>query len=206
MTPTDIIDIAVQKAKTDLLYELEYREFIYESPMVDVNDELVKDFTQHCLTHIGRLCTDHAKEFDECLPICNIQTDLYRIEGREDIHVLRYRGYLPVEIRKVPSDIQDILKEFGSRRPYFCVIVEEIFKEFKARCKASEIAKIAVSAITDTILANRRLKLRIHCSPDGYWRCLLYSDQESVGYPFFTTAETIVEDILRILNQKHITK
>lgn len=62
-------------------------------------------------------------------------------------------------------------------------------------------AKIAVSAITDTILANRRLKLRILCSPDGYWRCLLYSDQESVGYSFFTTAETIVEDIMRILNQ-----
>lgn len=201
MTPADIIDIAVQKAKADLLYELEYQEFIYETPIEDVNDELVKDFTQHCLTHIGRLCTDHAKEFDECLPICNIQTDLYRIEDREDIHVLRYRGYLPVEIRKVPHDVESILKEFGRRTSCFRQLVEDINWDFRARCKASEIAKIAVSAITDTILASKGLKLRILCSPDGCWRCLLYSDQESIGYPFFSRADTIVEDIMRILNQ-----
>ena len=201
MTPADIIDIAVQKAKADLLYELEYQEFIYETPIEDVNDELVQDFAQHCLTHIGRLCTDHAKEFDECLPICNIQTDLYRIEDREDVHVLRYRGYLPVEIRKVPHDVEAILKEFGRRTSCFRRLVEDINWDFRARCKASEIAKIAVSAITDTILASKGLKLRILCSPDGCWRCLLYSDQESVGYSFFTTAETIVEDIMRILNQ-----
>ena len=201
MTPADIIDIAVQKAKADLLYELEYQEFIYETPIEDVNDELVQDFAQYCLTHIGRLCTTHAKEYEEYQPICNIQTDVYQIEGRGDGHVLRYRGYLPVEIRKVPHDVESILKEFGRRTSYFRRLVEDINWDFRARCKASEIAKIAVSAITDTILANRRLKLRIHCSPDGYWRCLLYSDQESVGYPFFTTAETIVEDIMRILNQ-----
>lgn len=201
MTPADIIDIAVQKAKADLLYELEYQEFIYETPIEDVNDELVKDFTQHCLTHIGRLCTDHAKEFDECLPIWNIQTDLYRIEDREDVHVLRYRGYLPVEIRKVPHDVESILKEFGRRTSCFRRLVEDINWDFRARCKASEIAKIAVSAITDTILASKGLKLRILCSPDGCWRCLLYSDQESIGYPFFSRADTIVEDIMRILNQ-----
>ena len=201
MTPADIIDIAVQKAKADLLYELEYQEFIYETPIEDVNDELVKDFTQHCLTHIGRLCTDHAKEFDEYLPIWNIQTDLYRIEDREDVHVLRYRGYLPVEIRKVPHDVESILKEFGRRTSCFRQLVEDINWDFRARCKASEIAKIAVSAITDTILASKGLKLRILCSPDGCWRCLLYSDQESIGYPFFSRADTIVEDIMRILNQ-----
>ena len=201
MTPADIIDIAVQKAKADLLYELEYQEFIYETPIEDVNDELVKDFTQHCLTHIGRLCTDHAKEFDECLPIWNIQTDLYSIEDREDVHVLRYRGYLPVEIRKVPHDIESILTEFGRRTLFFRRLVEDVNWDFRARCKASEIAKIAVSAITDTILASKGLKLRILCSPDGCWRCLLYSDQESIGYPFFSRADTIVEDIMRILNQ-----
>ena len=205
MTPTELINIALRKAKIDLLHELEKMEFVYESPLENVNDGIVRDFAQHCLNHIARLCSIQAKKNDEHIRV-NIHTDLYRIEEIGSSHILRCRDYLPVEIRKVPSDIQDILKEFGSRRPYFCVIVEEIVKEFKARCKASEIAKIAVSAITDTILANRRMKLRIHCSPDGYWRCLLYSDQESVGYPFFTTAETIVEDILRILNQKHITK
>ena len=201
MTPTDIIDIAEQKAKTDLLYELEYQEFIYETPIEDVNDELVQDFAQYCLTHIGRLCTTHAKEYEEYLPICNIQTDVYQIEGRGDCHVLRYKGYLPVEIRKVPHDVEAILKEFGRRTSCFRRLVEDINWDFRARCKASEIAKIAVSAITDTILASKGLKLRILCSPDGCWRCLLYSDQESVGYSFFTTAETIVEDIMRILNQ-----
>ena len=201
------MDIAVQKAKADLLYELEYREFIYETPMEDVNDELVQDFAQHCLTHIGRLCTTHAKEYEEYLPVDRIvQNDIYRIEGSVNGNILRYRGYLPVEIRKVPHDVESILTEFGRRTSYFRRMVEDINWDFRARCKASEIAKIAVSAITDTILANRRLKLRIHCSPEGYWRCLLYSDQESVGYPFFSTADTIVEDILRILNQKHITK
>ena len=201
MTPADIIDIAVQKAKADLLYELEYQEFIYETPIEDVNDELVQDFAQYCLTHIGRLCTTHAKEYEEYLPICNIQTDLYRIEDREDVHVLRYRGYLPVEIRKVPHDVESILKEFGRRTSCFRRLVEDINWDFRARCKASEIAKIAVSAITDTILASKGLKLRILCSPDGCWRCLLYSDQESIGYPFFSRADTIVEDIMRILNQ-----
>ena len=97
MTPADIIDIAVQKAKADLLYKLEYQEFIYETPIEDVNDELVQDFAQYCLTHIGRLCTTHAKEYEEYLPICNIQTDVYQSEDRGDGHVLRYRGYLPVE-------------------------------------------------------------------------------------------------------------
>ena len=201
MTPADIIDIAVQKAKTDLLYELEYQEFIYETPIEDVNDELVQDFAQYCLTHIGRLCTTHAKEYEEYLPICNIQTDVYQIEGRGDCHVLRYKGYLPVEIRKVPHDVESILKEFGRRTSCFRRLVEDINWDFRARCKASEIAKIAVSAITDTILASKGLKLRILCSPDGCWRCLLYSDQESIGYPFFSRADTIVEDIMRILNQ-----
>lgn len=201
MTPADIIDIAVQKAKADLLYELEYQEFIYEMPIEDVNDELVQDFAQYCLTHIGRLCTTHAKEYEEYLPICNIQTDVYQIEDRGDGHVLRYRGYLPVEIRKVPHDVESILKEFGRRTSCFRRLVEDINWDFRARCKASEIAKIAVSAITDTILASKGLKLRILCSPDGCWRCLLYSDQESIGYPFFSRADTIVEDIMRILNQ-----
>lgn len=200
MTPTELINIALRKAKIDLLHELEQMEFVYESPLENVNDGIVRDFAQHCLNHIARLCTTHAKVNKEHISV-NIQTDSYRIDEIENCHILRYRDYLPVEIRKVPSDIQDILKEFGSRRPYFCVIVEEIFKEFKARCKASEIAKISVSAITDTLLASRGLKLRMLCSAYGYWRCLLYSDDESVGYPFFSTADTIVEDILRILNK-----
>lgn len=200
MTPTDLIEKAIQKAKIDLLYELEQMEFVYEIPLENVNDGIVRDFAQHCLNHIARLCTIKAKKSDEHIRV-NIQTDLYRIEEIGSSHILRYRDYLPVEIRKVPSDIQDILKEFGSKRPYFCVMVEEIFKEFKARSKASEIAKISVSAITDTILAKRGMKLRLLCSPDGCWRCLLYSDDESVGYPFFSTADTIIEDILRILNQ-----
>jgi hypothetical protein len=114
---------------------------------------------------------------------------------------LRYRGYLPVEIRKVPHDVESILKEFGRITSCFRRLVEDINWDFRARCKASEIAKIAVSAITDTILASKGLKLRILCSPDGCWRCLLYSDQESIGYPFFSRADTIVEDIMRILNQ-----
>ena len=33
---------------------------------------------------------------------------LERIEGREDVHVLRFRGYLLVEIRKVPHDVDKV--------------------------------------------------------------------------------------------------
>ena len=200
MTPTDLVEKAIQKAKIDLLYELEQMDFVYERQLEKVHDGIIRDFAQHYLNHIARLCTTHAKVNKEHISV-NIQTDLYRIDEIGNCHILRYKDYLPVEIRKVPSDIQAILNEFGSRRPYFCDMVEEIFKEFKARSKASEIAEIAVSAITDTILAKRGMKLRMLCSPDGSWRCLLYSDDKSVGYSFFTTAETIMEDIMRILNQ-----
>ena len=103
--------------------------------------------------------------------------------------------------RRLPHDIQSILAEFNNRRPCFRDIAEEVLMDFRARCKAGEIAKVAVYAMMDSILTCRGLKLRVLCTPDDRWRCLLYSDDESVGYPFFSGPETIVEDIMRILNQ-----
>ena len=76
MTPTELINIALRKAKIDLLHELEKMEFVYESPLENVNDGIVRDFAQHCLNHIARLCNSQAKKNDEHIRV-KIHTSLY---------------------------------------------------------------------------------------------------------------------------------
>ena len=49
MTPRTIVQIALDKARADLQYNLEQRELYYDNPQKTVDNDFINSFGENCL-------------------------------------------------------------------------------------------------------------------------------------------------------------
>ena len=200
MPPTELVSRAIEKAKVNLMYVLERAQFLLEHPILETDDELVASFTEYALRYLGESFTRNRKGHHG-QPDSNytIGDNFYYWVSTGNCHQLFIPRIEPVNIRWIPEDLEGILQEFDLMRSNFEAIVEDVVSEFRARCKASEIAEISVKATIGDYMSNNGYKLRILCSPCGNWNCLLYSDKAEVGKPFISNPDRIQADIKRLL-------
>lgn len=200
MEPNELVSYAIEKAKANLRYVLERAEFLLEHPIVDIDSALIDSFTEYCIRYLGDSFRRNRKgHYGPTDSNCIIGDNFYYWVRTGNTHQLFIPGIEPVNIRWVPEDIEAILQVFDLKRSSFEAIVEGVVSEFRARCKASEIAEISVQAIMGDYIFSRGYKLRILCSSCGDWNCILYSDEHEVGKPFISNPEKIRFDIERIL-------
>ena len=61
MTPKELVDITLDRARTDLLYDLERLEHECERPVHQVDNNLVECFIGFALNRLIKLCAQYRK-------------------------------------------------------------------------------------------------------------------------------------------------
>ena len=199
MTAKELVNIAFRGARTDLLYDLERHEQD-ELPVYQVYKNLVECFVEFALERLIKLCTQYRKGHKG-------DSERKIIIGEKTFYIFKLRGTYtlmmdnmnPVELRWIPEDLEDILEHFAESLTDSWDKVQEIVNEYWTMRKAGDIATSTVSALLKPTLDKEGYEIRIICKEDEVWTCRLHSDQKDLTYVFLSNAETIQQDIIRIL-------
>ena len=200
MTAKELVNIAFRGARTDLLYDLERHEQD-ELPVYQVYKNLVECFVEFALERLIKLCSQYRKghigESERKIIIGEKTFYIFKLTG---IYTLVMDNMNPVELRWIPEDLEDILEHFAESLTDSWHKVQGIVNEYWAMRKAGDIATSTVSALLKPTLDKEGYEIRIICKQDEVWNCRLHSDQKDLTYGFLSNAETIQQDIIRILH------
>ena len=200
MTPKELVDITLDRARTDLLYDLERLEYECERPVHQVDNNLVECFIGFALNRLINLCAQYRKghrgESERKIIIGKNTFYVFKLTAN---HTLVMDNLSPVELRWIPEDLEDILEHFAESLADSCTKVQEIVNDYWTMRKAGDIATSTVSALLKPTLDKEGYEIRIICKQDEVWTCRLHSDQKDLTYVFLSNAETIQQDIIRIL-------
>lgn len=199
MTAKELVNIAFRGARTDLLYDLERHEQD-ELPVYQVYKNLVECFVEFALERLIKLCTQYRKghigESERKIIIGEKTFYIFKLTGS---YTLVMDNMNPVELRWIPEDLEDILEHFAESLTDSWDKVQGIVNEYWTMRKAGDIATSTVSALLKPTLDKEGYEIRIICKQDEVWTCRLHSDQKDLTYVFLSNAETIQQDIIRIL-------
>ena len=67
MTTRELVNFAIEKAKTDFQYNLEQLELYYDHSQKIVDEELINSFSEDCLKHLMRLISIHHAGIESLL-------------------------------------------------------------------------------------------------------------------------------------------
>ena len=200
MTAKELVNIAFRGARTDLLYDLERHEQD-ELPVYQVYKNLVECFVEFALERLIKLCSQYRKghigESERKIIIGEKTFYIFKLTGS---YTLVMDNMNPVELRWIPEDLEDILEHFAESLIDSWDKVQGIVNEYWAMRKAGDIATSTVSALLKHTLDKEGYEIRIICKQDEVWNCRLHSDQKDLTYGFLSNAETIQQDIIRILH------
>lgn len=200
MTAKELVNIAFTGARTDLLYDLERHEQD-ELPVYQVYKNLVECFVEFALERLIKLCSQYRKghigESERKIIIGEKTFYIFKLTGS---YTLVMDNMNPVELRWIPEDLEDILEHFAESLIDSWDKVQGIVNEYWAMRKAGDIATSTVSALLKPTLDKEGYEIRIICKQDEVWNCRLHSDQKDLTYGFLSNAETIQQDIIRILH------
>ena len=200
MTAKELVNIAFRGARTDLLYDLERHEQD-ELPVYQVYKNLVECFVEFALERLIKLCSQYRKghigKSERKIIIGEKTFYIFKLTGS---YTLVMDNMNPVELRWIPEDLEDILEHFAESLIDSWDKVQGIVNEYWAMRKAGDIATSTVSALLKPTLDKEGYEIRIICKQDEVWNCRLHSDQKDLTYGFLSNAETIQQDIIRILH------
>ena len=200
MTAKELVNIAFRGARTDLLYDLERHEQD-ELPVYQVYKSLVECFVEFARERVIKLCSQYRKghigESERKIIIGEKTFYIFKLTGS---YTLVMDNMNPVELRWIPEDLEDILEHFAESLTDSWDKVQGIVNEYWTMRKAGDIATSTVSALLKPTLDKEGYEIRIICKQDEVWNCRLHSDQKDLTYGFLSNAETIQQDIIRILH------
>ena len=200
MTAKELVNIAFRGARTDLLYDLERHEQD-ELPVYQVYKSLVDCFVEFARERVIKLCSQYRKghigESERKIIIGEKTFYIFKLTGS---YTLVMDNMNPVELRWIPEDLEDILEHFAESLTDSWDKVQGIVNEYWTMRKAGDIATSTVSALLKPTLDKEGYEIRIICKQDEVWNCRLHSDQKDLTYGFLSNAETIQQDIIRILH------
>ena len=198
MTPKELVQRSVDKARADIRYDFEQLELWYDHPQTNVDDRLIDSFEDSCLDHMTRLITLHCKE--RCC--ADISTRMansgeYQIGCLPIGYVIFIDGKHSSTISFLPKNIQEILDEYCTMRKNFGDIVEDEFRGFRADITAGLIAEKSIEFIAADLLVFYNVTIKVICQEDRGWKCHLSSTMFDASISFFSDADHIREDIER---------
>ena len=198
MTPKELVQRSVDKARADSRYDFEQLELWYDHPQTNVDDRLIDSFEDSCLDHLTRLITLHCKErcgADISTRMAN--SGEYQIGCLPIGYVIFIDGKNSSTISFLPKNIQEILDEYCNMRKNFRDIVEDEFRGFRADITAGLIAEKSIEFIAADLLDFYNVTIKVICQKDIGWKCLLSSTMFDASISFFSDADHIREDIER---------
>ena len=202
MTPKELVDITLDRARTDLLYDLERLEYECERPVHQVDNNLVECFIGFALNRLIKLCAQYRKghrgESERKIIIGKNTFYVFKLTAN---HTLVMDNLNPVELRWIPEDLEDILEHFAESLADSWTKVQEIVNDYWTMRKSGEIAISTAYALVKPCLDKEGYEIRIICNQKNIWNCSLHSEQKNLTYGFLSNAERIQQDIIRILRR-----
>lgn len=200
MTPRTIVQIALDKARAVLQYNLEQRELYYDNPQKTVDNDFINSFGENCLKHLARLINVHRKGACHSIDLSSLP---YHVLCTPAGYVICIPGMEPAVIHAIPEDIEDLLLEFDLIMTGLGSIAEEELIEFNARMMAGKIASATLESLVEDLLVRHSMEIKVICQRRGGWKCILSSTLFETSMAFFSDAEHIREDIERCANRIH---
>lgn len=194
MTPKELVNFAIEKAKTDFQYNLEQLELYYDHSQKIIDEDFINSFCEDCLKHLVRLISIHRGGIEYLYNPSSLPEHVVRTQEGYAIHI---SGVEPVTIRAIPEDLEELLLEFGRQKRYFRDILESELIDFKARMLAGNIAATTIRFVAGDLLAKYSMEIKVVSLRDGTWKCILSSTILEVSIAFFSDAEHIRNDIER---------
>ena len=202
MTPKELVDITLDRARPDLLYDLERLELESERPVHQDDNNLVECFIGFALNRLIKLCAQYRKghrgESERKIIIGANTFYVFKLTAN---HTLVMDNLSPVELRWIPEDLEDILEHFAESLADSCTKVQEIVNDYWTMRKSGEIANSTAYALLKPCLDKEGLEIRIICKQENIWNCSLHSEQKGLTYGFLSNAERVQQDIIRILRR-----
>lgn len=198
MTPKELVQRSVDKARADIRYDFEQLELWYDHPQTNVDDRLIDSFEDSCLDHLTRLITLHCKErCDADISTRMANSGEYQIGCLPIGYVIFIDGKHSSTISFLPKNIQEILDEYCNIRKNFGDIVEDEFRGFRADITAGLIAEKSIEFIAADLLVFYNVTIKVICQEDKGWKCHLSSTMLDASISFFSDADHIRDDIER---------
>lgn len=194
MTPKELVNFAIEKAKTDFQYNIEQLELYYDHSQKIIDEDFINSFCEDCLKHLVRLISIHRGGIEYLYNPSSLPEHVVRTQEGYAIHI---SGVEPVTIRAIPEDLEELLLEFGRQKRYFRDILESELIDFKARMLAGNIAATTIRSVAGDLLAKYSMEIKVVSLRDGTWKCILSSTILEVSIAFFSDAEHIRNDIER---------
>lgn len=202
MTPKELVDITLDRARTDLLYDLERLEHECERPVHQVDNNLVECFKGYALNRLIKLCAQYRKghrgESERKIIIGANTFYVFKLTAN---HTLVMDNLSPAELRWIPEDLEDILEHFAESLADSWTKVQEIVNDFWTMRKSGEIAISTAYALLKPCMDKEGYEIRIICKQENIWNCSLHSEQKGLTYGFLSNAERVQQDIIRILRR-----
>ena len=194
MTPKELVNFAIEKAKTDFQYNLEQLELYYDHSQKIIDEDFINSFCEDCLKHLVRLISIHRGGIEYLYNPSSLPEHVVRTQEGYAIHI---SGVEPVTIRAIPEDLEELLLEFGRQKRCFRDILESDLIDFKARMLAGNIAATTIRSVAGDLLAKYSMVIKVVSLRDGTLKCILSSTILEVSIAFFSDAEHIRNDIER---------
>lgn len=194
MTTRELVNFAIEKAKTDFQYNLEQLELYYDHSQKIVDEELINSFSEDCLKHLMRLISIHHAGIEYLYNTSGLPKHVIHTQEGYAVHI---SGLKPVSIRAIPKGFEELLLEFGRQKRYFRDILESELIDFKARMLAGNIAATTIRSVAGDLLAKYSMEIKVVSLRDGTWKCILSSTILEVSIAIFSDAEHIRSDIVR---------
>ena len=194
MTTRELVNFAIEKAKTDFQYNLEQLELYYDHSQKIVDEELINSFSEDCLKHLMRLISIHHVGIEYLYNTSGLPKHVIHTQEGYAIHI---SGLKPVTIRAIPKDFEELLLEFSWQKRCFRDILESELIDFKARMLAGNIAATTIRSLAGDLLAKYSMEIKVISLRDGTWKCTLSSTIFEASITFFSDAEHIRSDIER---------
>lgn len=117
MTPKELVQRAIDKARADMQYDLEQLELWYNKPQTNVDDELVDSFEESSLNHLIRLMTHHCQSRKGLDAVAGYTSSRgYQIGRIPGGYVISIDGKYSSTIPYLPKDIDEVLDEYCTMR------------------------------------------------------------------------------------------
>lgn len=201
MTSKEIVQIALKRARTDMLEDLRVMEFVYVYPTLSADAESVDTLVGFAFRRLVELCSNYRKrqsgESDRFVVTGDDTFGIYRVKGG---HLVNMNGAGPIGLKWVPEDMDEILKEFHAGLADRRAMAERIVAEYWAMRKAGDIALAAVKVQAGDYLKENGMDLFILLADDGTWKCFMRCDKKEKTIAFLSGMESIFDDIQRVVD------
>ena len=201
MTPKEIVQRAMARARIDMIEDLRVNEFMYWFPIEKVDDSMLESLYRFSFERLVDVCAKvrkgHRGKSDRCVELGEFRFMLSKCPHG---HLIVMDSEGPLMLKWIPEDMDEILSEFFEYMKDAHSVAENILAEYWTMRKAGDIAMTAVNVHLGGYLKENGMRLFMFVAGDGTWRCYMNCDKMDKTISFLSGPMSYMDDIKRVVS------